>query len=108
MTCRRLAEYLRENILDENAGRFFEEASLKAIHRTLQAPLTVTDIQLLFSELPAILPKNYPVVNEIRKLCLNIIPQLMNVFRMSGHWQEFNKTYYLSEMLKTFDNCEYK
>ena len=108
LTCRKLAEYLREKVLDKNAGNFFEETALRAIFRTLQTNFSITDIKILFSELPHILRLNYPVVEEIRKACINLVAQLTNLFRMNNLWRDFNEMYYFGEMLKTFDNYAHK
>ena len=108
LTCRALASHLRKGVLGETAGRIFEEAALRAIFRTLQTNFSITDIKILFSELPYILRLNYPVVAEIRKACINLVPQLMNLFHMNNLWRDFNETYYFGEMLKTFDNYNYK
>ena len=108
LTCRKLTEYLREKILDKNASNFFEEAALNAIYKILMTNASITDVNILFSELPAILRLNYPVVDEIRKVCINIVPQLMNLYRMNNLWRDFNEMYYFGEMLKTFDNYNHK
>ena len=108
LTCRKLAEYLREKILDKDAGNFFEETALRAIFKTLQTNFSIADIKILFSEMPKILQLNYPVVEEIRKACINFVPQLMNLFRLNLLWRDFNEMYYFGEMLKTFDNYNHK
>ena len=100
LTCRKLAEHLRGNIFNNTAGKFFEEMSLSAVYRTNNS---IADLELLFSELPYILPLNYPVVNEIRKVCMNILPQLSNVWRQNDLWREFAEYDYLLNMLKAFN-----
>ena len=94
---------LKENFLDEESGKFFEEKSLQAIQKTLSASVNVSDLELLFSELPSILKLNYPVVDEIFQSCINIIPQLMDYFRSSNLWKNFAEMNYLLEFLKTFE-----
>ena len=108
LTCRALASYLRKEVLGDTAGKIFEEAALRAILRTLQTNFSITDIKFLFSELPYILRLNYPVVEETRKTCINLVPQLMNLFHLNNLWRDFNETYYFGEMLKTFDNYIHK
>ncbi len=103
LTCRKLAEYLRENILDETAGNFFEEAALNAIYKTLHTQVAISDLRLFFSELPNFLVLNYPVVENLRELAINLIQQVMSVYRLQNAWREFTKLEYLMNMLKIFD-----
>ena len=114
LTCRKLAEHMRENILDENAGRFFEEAALNAIHKTLSTSLNFFDIQLLLQEMPNILPLNYPAVKNIRSFCINILSKVKTLIRKSINepekimrWKDFIEYDYLMKMLQTFDNYEH-
>ena len=108
LTCRALAIYLREKILDETATKFFEEAALNAIYKTLQTNLTVADLRLLFSELTEILPLDYPAVEKIRLHCLKLIPKIMDVFRLNNFWKGHVELQYLMNMLKVFDNYTHK
>lgn len=103
LTCRKLAEYLRQTVLNDRVGNFFEEMSLQAIYRTLNTSNSVAEFEMLFSELPKILPLNYPVVNDIRKACINILEQLPSVWRKNDLWQNFSECDYLLNMLKAFD-----
>ena len=103
LTCRKLIEVLREKFLDDAAGNYLEETALKAIHRTLLTNVTLADLRLLFSELPEILQLDYPVVTEIRRTCMDIIPQMMHLFRINNIWGEFTDLEYLLNMLKLFD-----
>ena len=108
LTCQKSAEYLRKNVLQEKAGTLFEETALQAVNKTLQEPLTIADVKLMFSALPEILRLDYPVVEEIRKACINLVPHLMTLYRMNNLWGDFNEMYYFGEMLKTFDNYNHK
>ena len=105
LTCRRLAEYLRETAFNETVGNFFEEMSLEAIHKSLASTVTAADLRLLIYELPKILPLKYPAVEKIRQSCLKVIPNFMDTFRrpLVNSWQEFIKLNYVLEMLKSFD-----
>ena len=103
LTCWKLAEYLREKILDKQAGDFFAEAALVAVYKTLQTNFSIADLRLLFNELPNILQLNYPAVKNIRAACINILPQFMNIFRVHNAWQDFTELEYLLNMLKIFD-----
>ena len=77
MTCRAIAENLRGKILDETAGKFLEEIALNAVYKSLSANFSIADIKLLFSELPKILSLNYPAVENIRDMLLQITAQFM-------------------------------
>lgn len=106
LTCRKVAEVLRERVLDETTGKFFEETALNAIHKTLSTAVTLPDLRLLISELPKILQLDYPAVEEILKTCINVIPQMMHIFRINNIWGEFTELEYLLNMLKLLDSYE--
>ena len=105
LICRKLAEYLRGNFLDENASNFFEETALKAISRTLSTGLKISDIELLFSELPKFLPLNYPIVKSIFDSSIQIIPLLLmayrNNMRSTNNLKLWNKYAQMNERLNT-------
>ncbi len=102
LTCLNLTAYLKEKYLEDTAVKFFEESSLNAILRSLQAGVVGSDLLLLLSEMPKILKMNYPAVESIRDTLIKFIPQMMIFLRMSGHWQEFNELDNTLEMLKSF------
>ena len=105
LICRRLAEFLRKNnLLTEKAANFFEEISLVAIYRTFSTVVNFVDMNLLIAELPKILKLNYPVVKEIREVCIKIIPQMLDSYRVYNEraWKKFVDLKYLVEILKTF------
>ncbi len=108
LICRALALHMREKVLDEISSKFFEEAALNAVYKTLQTNLEIADLRLLFSELPEILPLDYPVVEKIRAHCLKLIPQILDVFRFNNFWQGHVELQYLMNMLKVFDNYMHK
>ena len=110
LICRKLSEYMAETVLDESAGKFFEETALKAIYRSFFSNIPLSDMRLLFAELPNILTRNYPVVNDIRQACIKIIPQILNLFRVydANAWKEFVDLKSLMLMLQTFDGYEQK
>ena len=109
LTCRKLSSYMKENILDEKTGIFFEEAALNAVHKTLMTPTSIADIRLLISEMPEILPLGYPVVKDIVRACIQIIPKIMFSIRSNVPWHLallWLEHFHLSEslnLLKAFD-----
>ena len=106
LTCRKVAEYLRENAFNETAGKFFEEISLEAIDKTLSTNVKTSELRLLIFDLPNILPLDYPAAEKIRQSCLKIIPKLMDTFKKSPtvqNWREFTELKYLLEMLKVLE-----
>lgn len=109
LTCRALASHLREVMFDKTAGNFFEEAALNAVHKTMYTQLPLSGVRMLLAELPKILPLDYPVVNKIREGCLQLIPQIQNVFRVydPNAWKEFVNLQYALNLLKTFDEYEH-
>ena len=106
LTCRKLAEHLREKILDDYTGNVFEEMALRAVYKSLFVNANIEDLRLLFSEIPVLLTLDYPVVKDIQKACTNIIPKLMNLFRVNNVWREFNDLEYLLNMLKVLDSSD--
>ncbi len=103
LTCRAVAEYLRDTRLNDTAGNFFEEAALLAIFKSIQNSVRLADMSLLLRDLPNILPLKYPVVAEIRQSCMKIIPQMLDYFRANSYWRDFVETEYLANLLKTFE-----
>ena len=104
LTCLSLADFLRKNYFEEPAAKFFEEASLQALLKTLATGMTVADIMLFIRELPRILLMNYPVVKDIREVMLRMFPQILEYFRNGNRWQEFKELEFIVSMLKTADN----
>ena len=115
MTCYKLAKHLGKNVIDEKAGKFFEEVALLAVYKTFSTTLNFSDLQLLISEMPSILLLNYPVVENIRSSCMQFLAQVKDMIRHSINdpnkmlmWREFTEYDYLMKMLQTFDKYEYK
>lgn len=112
LTCRAVAAYLKTKLTDDASAKFFEEAAIKAINRTLEGNnLSVADVRLLLSELPDLLCLPYSSVKEIHLFCLNIIPRLMDIIRLNSDSNNFNryiswKNYveldYLQRLLQTW------
>ncbi len=102
LTCRAVAAYLKTKIADESPAKFFEEASLKAILKTIASGANLADIRLLLGELPNLLSLSYPAVEEIRVACLQIIPQIMDIMRLNARWKDFVELDYLRRLLQTW------
>ena len=109
LTCRALAENLRENFIDEKTGKFFEEAALNAIYKTLFTNIALADIKLLLSEFPNLLQLDYPAVKIIAETCVKILQQMKNMVRnlitddkKMSLWKDFAEYDYLMRMLQTF------
>ncbi|MBQ7630217.1 MAG: glycosyltransferase family 92 protein [Selenomonadaceae bacterium] len=102
LTCFNLIAAIKDKVFDETTAKFFEELSLKAIHRALLSPLQAADIFLLINEMPKILELDYPAVKNIRDVLLNLISQLMTTLRAQARWQEFTELEYKFKLLKIF------
>ena len=100
LTCLAVTEKLRENFLDDTTANFFAEKSLQAICKSLQVTVTISEVELLLSELPNILQLKYSAVEEVREACLNIIPRMMDLFRRNNMWKNFVELDYLQRILK--------
>ena len=105
LTCRAVAAFLRENILNEAVGNFLEEAALNAIYRTLFSPNIVSDLKLFLSELPNILKLKYPVVENLRLSAINLSSQMLVI---QPDWKSIMNLQYMTEILQTFNNYMHK
>ena len=104
LTCRALSTYLKENLLEENVGKFFEEAALNAVFKTITTTtVLLPDILLLLDELPNLLQLNYPVVKNIVAVCLDFIPQIKDVYRPIHHkLSDYHQLEYTERLLRNF------
>ena len=104
LTCLALGSSLKNIVLNEKTGNFIEETALEGILKTLSVGgADIADMRLLFSELPRILILPYPAVKNICSACINIIPQIMDVFRLNAMWKEYTEVEYIMRMLKAFE-----
>lgn len=101
LTCRAVAAYLKTKLTNDAPAIFFEEASLKAAIKSI-TNLNFAEAQLLLSELPNLLTLPYPVVNELRDACLNIVPQMKEFLHLRGRWGEFAEINYIHRLLQTW------
>lgn len=115
LTCRALATYLKKNVIGEERGALVENLALQAIHSTMLTNVSVGDSEMLVSELPNILKLNYPVVENIRQGCIEMIPQIQSMIRANIDsadkmlfWKDFHEFGKLLEMLKVFDSYQHK
>lgn len=101
LTCRAVASYLKTQLTDAKPAKFFEEAALKAILKSFGG-MNLADARLLIRELPELLPLPYPVVKDLRRACIQIIPQMMNIMRVSIMWKDYVELDYLQRLLQTW------
>ncbi len=101
LTCRAVSAYLRGKFPNDERLKVYEEASLKATLKSL-SNMTFADARLLLAELPNILPLPYPVVNDLRGACLNIIPQIMEAMHLNNLWKDYVELDYLQRLLQTW------
>lgn len=99
LTCRAVAAYLKTKIADDAPAKFFEEASLKAILKSVNG-MTFADARLLIRELPNLLTLPYPVVKDLRNFSLQLIPQMMNTMRMNGIWKDYVELDFIRDLIK--------
>ena len=103
LTCLALGSSLKNIVFNEKMGNFIEEIALEGILKTLAVGgADIADMRLLFSELPRILMMPYPEVQNICEACINIIPAIMDAFRMNALWKEYTEVEYIMRMLKCF------
>lgn len=101
LTCRAVSAYLRGKFPNEERLKFYEQASLRASLKSLQS-ITFADARLLISELPNLFSLPYPEVNELRGICLQIIPQIMKAMQLSYLWKDYVELDYLQRLLQTW------
>ena len=106
LTCLNLSKHLKETLLDETAGNFFEETALNAIYKTVAASkISFPDSLFLLSELPNILQLNFPAVKNILKICLEIIQHIKNMYRpLFFKYQDYYELDYIERLLKIFES----
>ena len=105
LACRKISEYMQENVLNDIAGKFFVEISLYSISKTLETDMKFSDFKLLLAELPEILKLNYPTVENVRKTLMNFLPSVMEIYRTPNieGWKFFMQYQYILKMLQAFD-----
>ena len=92
LTCRAISNYLNLKI--------YEEASLAAILKSLNN-ISAVEANLLIFDLPNLLRLPYPLVEEIRKAVLEIMPLLIDHAKKETDWQYFVGFDYLNDLLKS-------
>ena len=102
LTCRAVAAYLKTKLTDATPAEFYEEAALRAVLKSLSSGASMADARLLISELPNLLTLPYPVVEELRNTCLNIIQQMLDVMRLNKSWLYYVELDYIQRLLKNF------
>ena len=99
LTCRAVAAYLKTRLTDDAPAKFFEQASLIGILRSL-AGMSFADARLWVRELPTLLSLPYPEVKDLRNAAAQIVPQMMNAMRTNSLWREFVELDYVQDLLK--------
>lgn len=101
LTCRHVSRYLNGKLIDADSSKFFEELSIKCMLRALAAGTIETwQLQLMFQELPSLLPLKYPAVGELKKACIQLIPQINQQYRLQNNWRRYCQYDYLLRMLQ--------
>ena len=104
LTCFAVSIDLKAFGLNKNDIDFFEELSLKCLHKTLNSEnIAIWQIWLLIEELPKLLSCKYPVIEDIKEDLRKIIPKLMYHNQMKGDvegWKNYKRLSYLLEILK--------
>ena len=102
LTCRAVASYLKTKLADDAPAKFFEEASLKAILKTVTSGMTFADARILIRELPNLLSLPYPVVKDLRQAVEQIIQGVLNTMRANLMYKNYYEFVYLQDLLKNF------
>ena len=99
LTCRAVAAYLKTKLADDAPAKFFEEASLKAILKSVNS-MTFADARLLIRELPNLLTLPYPVVKDLRNFSLQIVSQMMNTMKINTIWKDYVEMDFIRDLIK--------
>ena len=99
LTCRAVASYLQTKLADSAQAKFFEEASLRAIVKSLDKVM-IGDFQLLIRELPKLLALPYPAVKDLRNELIKCMPQIIDSLHMHFAWQEYVTMDHIHDLLK--------
>jgi len=99
LTCRAVASYLKTKLADDAPAKFFEEASLKAILKSVDG-MTFADARLLIRELPNLLTLPYPVVKDLQNFSLQIVSQMMNVIKINCSWKDYVEMDFIRDLIK--------
>lgn len=102
LTCRALAGMLRRRFPNDKRGYSLEEAALKAINRAHATRLTLPEVMLTLNALTPILALPYPIVDDIRKNCIDFVKQLINDLRRNSRWEPFVEMNDYLELLMAF------
>lgn len=102
LTCRALAGMIRRRFPQDKRWQSIENAALHAINRTHVTPLSLAEVMLMINALPPILALPYPVVDDIRKNCIDFVKQLMNDLRRNLRWEAFVDMNNYLELLLAF------
>ena len=114
LTCFNIALNLKENLLDETAGRFFVDAALNAICQTLCTEISPADARLFIRELPKILPLPYQTVEVLMGICAGMLDKMKESLKNSSEekknydidenematWRKITEIDYLQKLLK--------
>lgn len=98
LTCRAISSYLKTKLEVDAPAKFFEEAALKSISKSLDG-MSDADIQLLIRELPNLLSLPYSAVEDFRKEFIQRIPQIMDDMHVKGMWVEYVELDYIKDLL---------
>ncbi len=98
LTCRAVSSYLRDNLHDDRF-KSCEEVALVAALKSLN-DCTYADAQIFIRSLPELLNLPYPVVADVRRAALGIIPQLMDVLKLNVIWYDYAEYNFIRDLLK--------
>lgn len=115
LTCWGVSNFLKGNYLDEDLGINFEKISLNAVVQSLRVGATFGELKFLVREMPKLLELPYPVVDKIRKICIEMIIEWKDTLRelikdssVLTIWEEILMWDSRLKLLKAFDNYTHK
>ncbi len=101
MTCRAAVCMLRREtkLLTETESNLLEEAAINCMLKSIETA-EEWQIKLLFDELPKLLVRPFPAVEEIRKIYKHvIIPNILVEFRVHRDWNSYMHFEFVNQLL---------
>ena len=100
LTCRAVSHSLADNWLDKKLAECLEELSLRCVYYALASDnLQPWQFMLLLKELPKLLKLEYESLKDIKIACRNLLPQMLDYFRLKTDWHNYEKMKYIAAIL---------
>ena len=101
LQCRAIVNALSGKGIEQPTAEYFEDLALRCItRRVLNGNVKLYELLILIEELPKILLLKYPVVDDIKNVCMSFLPNLIMNYRYLNDWKHYNRYNRLLQLLK--------